>query len=91
MSRVIPKCKDCNGPYGPFFLWLDDELWKRIECESNDFVCAHCIIERLMERGIWYVYAAGGEGSHSIRSASVKIDVTQKKSKDFRRQLIDSD
>ena len=69
----MPKCKDCNVPYGKtLFLWLDDKLWKDIGCKENDYLCAHCIIHRL-ERFTFAAYLIKGDGDHKISLASLKI------------------
>jgi hypothetical protein len=73
----VRYCKDCGEEYGnSLFLWLDDKLWEQIGCEPEDFLCAHCTIDRL-EKFRSYAYLIGGVGTHSIRRGNVKIMMEQ--------------
>jgi hypothetical protein len=47
------KCTDCGKPYGPLFLWLSDADWKELGYKPKDFVCAHCIIDKVSEHSFY--------------------------------------
>lgn len=59
-------CLDCGEKYGEsLFLWIPDELWKKIGCQEHDFLCAHCTIDRLEEIQS-YAYLVAGVGEHKV-------------------------
>jgi hypothetical protein len=63
---MLPRCLDCGEGYGDsLFLWIDDELWEQIGCKPEDFLCAHCTIDRL-EKIRSYAYLVAGVGEHKI-------------------------
>lgn len=71
------KCLDCGESYGDsLFLWISDDLWEKIGCKREDFLCAHCIINRL-EKISSYAYLIGGVGHHTIQTAHTKISMEQ--------------
>ena len=63
-------CKFCGEPRGQsLFLWTSDELWAKMGLKPNDFVCAHCTIDKLSEIAS-YVYVIPGNGTHKIKAAN---------------------
>lgn len=56
------KCIKCGAPYGPFFMWMSDTNWKELGFDKEDFVCAHCLIDFIDEKGIWIGYLELGRG-----------------------------
>jgi hypothetical protein len=74
---MLPRCLDCGECYGDsLFLWLDDKLWELIGCRPDDFLCAHCTIDRL-EKHRSYAFLIGGSGNHEIKRAGAKVSMTQ--------------
>jgi hypothetical protein len=60
------KCMDCGARWGDtIFLWLGDDLWEKIGCKPKDFLCAHCIVDRLA-KVTTYAYAVNGRQGTSI-------------------------
>ena len=47
----MTKCKECGNPYGPLFIWVADEVWKNLGYETEDYVCDHCLIDKLKQYG----------------------------------------
>lgn len=76
--ELMNPCKDCGAEWGDtIFLWISDELWKKIECDPKDFLCAHCIVDRL-QAVTFAAYLVGGPGEHKIEAANSKITMEQK-------------
>ena len=75
MSR---NCKDCGEPRGKsLWLWIDDKSWEKIGAKPDDFLCAHCIVNRL--GGVMFAaYLVSGSGKHKIKAANAKIEMKQK-------------
>ena len=72
------NCKLCGKPWGEtIFLWVDDETWKKMGFKHNDFLCAHCIVDRLKEVTT-AAYLVKGEGTHEIKFAHATIRMEQK-------------
>ena len=71
-------CKICGKPWGDsVFLWVDDETWEEMGLKPNDFLCAHCIVDKLGSV-ITAAYLIRGEGTHRIKAAHATISMEQK-------------
>jgi hypothetical protein len=71
----MKSCKICGKPWGDtVFLWVDDVTWKAMGLKSDDFLCAHCIVDRLSSV-ITAAYVIRGEGTHQIKAAHATISM----------------
>lgn len=56
--RKIKTCLDCGQLYGQsLFIWVDDDLWKSLGLRRYDYLCSHCLINRV-EKSNFYGYLA---------------------------------
>ena len=67
---MLPKCLDCGAEYGDYpFLWVSDETWKKMGCNPRDYLCPHCLINRLGKLHA-AAYIAVREGIEEICTAA---------------------
>jgi hypothetical protein len=73
----MKKCLDCGASWGDtIFLYVPDEQWKEMGLSFEDYLCAHCLVDRI--KGIaGYCYAAFGRGK-TERITCANIDVSTK-------------
>ena len=71
----MQPCKICLRPYGNPFLWVSDALWDKIGMGKREFLCAHCLIDKLSEIGLAFYVTDGKEGQHLITPAAMNINV----------------
>lgn len=76
MRKIRYSCLDCDCDYGPPFIWLPNDLWKNLGLKPKDFLCGHCIIDRIYKRGMWVAYLACGSG---VSSNGTEIIINQYK------------
>ncbi len=75
------KCLDCKDNWGnTVFLWLTEDLWEKIGCKPDDYLCANCIMKRIKTH-YSYGYFVVGDGKHVLNYVGKDIKVTDNRNK----------
>jgi len=68
----MEKCVRCKKKFG--LIWqIDDDIWKKVQGENNDNLCANCFDEMARQKGI-ELYWEATEKEYPIKKLRKNFD-----------------